>query len=1089
MVANRKLEICWPWLGLVLLMFFLGAGAWVFAAPSDGVQAAVIIGVVTDPAGNLPPAGTIVRLASPDGVTHGQAQVSPDDGTFSLGPVANGNYILQASAPAGSAYTPSVPQSLLVLGEPVDAGTLALTEPTVLGTVYAPDGVTPVTAAVEVERNGHLVQTSLAESGNIRLGGLLTGTYSLRANRVGDDPYWPSSFTPITVTATTTQSVALVLRPANVVGTVTDPQGVPVPGATIHVYGLALHVYRQDKSSPGGYFAIGDLPADDYLAVVEPPWWADSLIAAEPIAFSVPPALTDLGAVALRDAPKVLRGQVVSNVGDPVENAHVIANRLDHPGRGETLTNATGQYELRLGGGLWSVTVEPTPAANPGQWLYTDPPRLAFFHYNLALEQRTINFEVLTADATVVGSVVMPGGGPPPFTVTVSLRNNEGVGRTVLANPADGSFAVAVPHGNYRLFVQAEDPAFAGPPPQFLYVPVEDTLDVGEVMLLERDATISGVVVDSGGQGVGNVRLLAWTSDYLGAQTETSPDGSFALAVPAGTWLLRPDVPPEMAYIFGGEAISVTIGSTQTITGVDFILTDAPNMVLGRLVDSDGAPVGAYGTATAVGPAGPVNSAPIAGGSFALYLPDGDYQVGVTLSPGSDWLAGGPQPVSVLGGEVVELLVPLLPQDATIAGALWDPRQNVIPTGVEGYVMASNPWAGVGDQLDPANGTYRLGVSAGLWHLAYFVDPQSGYVVLDHHTAVPAESGQTVVVPLPVVQRDGVVLGRVLDPAGEPLAGATVAVEGLGRVLEQVTLRTTSDADGAFRLVVPHGVYRLRAAARPEEWLNPVIETVVVPRGGVVGGQVLAFRAPDVTLSGTVSLAGEAGQNGRVVIWAYTEDGAATHTTALLGESYSLPLLSGRDWTVGAVLETDHSFFATRTTFFVAGNADLDLLLNGPFAKPGPVSVSFAANEAQSLQLADGTRIFIPAGAMPVTGMVTLHITPIATFAHQHHARLYKYGYAFIATDEQGTPIMANFDQNVVITFAYDEAALVALNLREEGLRPAYFSTTTNSWTIPDSYVVDTEANRVTMQIDHFTDFSLLGGSQVYEVMLPTIVR
>ena len=200
-------------------------------------------------------------------------------------------------------------------------------------------------------------------------------------------------------------------------------------------------------------------------------------------------------------------------------------------------------------------------------------------------------------------------------------------------------------------------------------------------------------------------------------------------------------------------------------------------------------------------------------------------------------------------------------------------------------------------------------------------------------------------------------------------------------------------------------------------------------------------------------------------------------------------LIAGNTATVGAVLETDHSFFATRTTLFVAGNADLDLLLNGPFAKPGPVSVSFAANEAQSLQLADGTRIFIPAGAMPVTGMVTLHITPIATFAHQHHARLYKYGYAFIATDEQGTPIMANFDQNVVITFAYDEAALVALNLREEGLRPAYFSTTTNSWTIPDSYVVDTEANRVTMQIDHFTDFSLLGGSQVYEVMLPTIVR
>lgn len=80
-----------------------------------------------------------------------------------------------------------------------------------------------------------------------------------------------------------------------------------------------------------------------------------------------------------------------------------------------------------------------------------------------------------------------------------------------------------------------------------------------------------------------------------------------------------------------------------------------------------------------------------------------------------------------------------------------------------------------------------------------------------------------------------------------------------------------------------------------------------------------------------------------------------------------------------------------------------------------------------------------------MTGQVTLHITPIATFPHQHHARLYKYGYAFVATDETGTPITSSFNQNVTIRFSYDEASLDALGLLEQVLKPAYYSTSTQS--------------------------------------------
>jgi hypothetical protein len=166
----------------------------------------------------------------------------------------------------------------------------------------------------------------------------------------------------------------------------------------------------------------------------------------------------------------------------------------------------------------------------------------------------------------------------------------------------------------------------------------------------------------------------------------------------------------------------------------------------------------------------------------------------------------------------------------------------------------------------------------------------------------------------------------------------------------------------------------------------------------------------------------------------------------------------------------------------------LDLVLKGPFSKPGPVVTTFDTAEPHRVAPSDGTQIFIPAGAMPVNGTVTLHITPIATFPHQHHARLYTYGYAFVALDETGSPITRNFNQNVIIRFTYDESELQELELFESRLKPAYYSTSTQTWTVPESYVVDTANNLVTMQIDHFTDFSLLNGN-VNQMYLPVIIR
>lgn len=1079
----------WPFLTLVLLMLALMGGVLLTASPASA-QTGLISGVVTDPSGGLPPAGTTINLITPAGEAYGQATADPATGEFSLGPVANGNYILQAKPPSSSPYTPSLPQSVLIMGSSVNLGTVALTNPAITGTVFAPDGVTPVLARINVYRADMLVQTSLSVGGAIEVGGLPAGNYTIQAERQTTDPFWKSPQAAVTINDGVSQTVDLTLAPANVAGLITDPQGVPLPDAIVHVVGATNNLYRRDLTSPGGFFAVGDLPPDTYILVAEPPYYAaNGLVESEAQTFTVPPAFTDLGTIPLRDAPKILKGVVETNTGSPVENARVVANRLDYPGQEQTLTDSDGEYTMRLSGGLWAVTVEKTDLSDPSAWLYLDPPKLVFFNYDLDPDLKTLNFEVLTADAEVVGVIEMPDGGAPPFTTTVALRNNEGNGIGVTIDPTDGSFAIRVPNGNYRLFVNPEDPQYAGPPPEFIFVPANGTLDVGTLTLIEKDAVISGVVTDEMGMGVGDVQIVAWTRDYQGGQTRTNPDGSYALPVTPGNWQVKPDVPPTLPYIYDGEPTAVSIESMQTMTGTDFVLTSAPNRVVGQLVSPDGGPVLAQGTASATDDGGTVNNAPILAGEFTLYLPDGTFDIRSNLAPGSEWLPGPPQNVMVAGGETLSLTVSLMPQDATIAGALWDPRQEVVPTGVNGSVMADNYWAWVGAEIEPANGTYALGVSAGLWHMIYTVDLASGYVPLNHGLTVPVESGQTLGVPLPVAERDSVLSGVVLRPDGSPLAGAVVIADGIGSEVNQVVLRTISRDDGSFSLAVPYGMYKLHASHRNDmNWLNPVLQTVITPPDGMIDGITLQFRDPDVTLTGVATLANNPDANGRVTIWAYTDEGAATSTTALLGETYTLNLLSGLRWHVGAVFETPNSYFATRETLFMAGNETLDLSLEGPFAKPGPISVSFDASESQAVRLADGTEIFVPAGAMPTTGTVTLYVTPIATFPHQNYARLYNYGYAIVALDESGRPITEKFNQNVIISFSYSEEELADLSLNENNLKPAYFSTTTQSWTVPDGYVVNTANDRITMLIDHFTDFSLFSSGS-YEVFLPIMQR
>ena len=1084
---------------LALLLAALGATiAWAMATSG------AINGTVTSPGGYPLPPGTVVKLFEPGSETvHGQANVDLNTGAFSLGPVANGLYVLKAIPPVGSGYTQSPPVPVSVMGGPVTGVIVPLTRPQILGTVLAPGGL-PVTATVQVFLgSGDVLQVVPAPGGQFAIGGLPVGNYALRARPETDDPFWFSQLETISIGGPGTQTLTLTLRMAQFWGEVKDNLGNPVRNAIVHAADAAHpRMHHTDRTSATGFWAIGGLPlTGDFVIAAEPPFHRPELLPSQRITITLPGASNPY-TLTLNASPKIVSGTVTSNLGGsnglPVQNALVVAHRVDRQGEARTLSGTDGRYQLNLSAGLWALTVKPISTTTPTHWVFPLPPQLVHFRHDTTPEGKTQDFRVIIADSTVVGSVQLPGGTlgvPGTFSVTVALFNNEGVGRQTTVQVSE-PFTLRVPHGGYRVVVHPRTPQYLGPVIDPIRVEPGSTYNLGALTLVAKDAAITGTVRDDGGSGVAGIPVVAWRAgapDTL--RTRTGPDGQYVLPLVAGTWHVQPAPGPAQPYLYTGDGQSVTLASGEVKGGINFDLTDASATINGQLVDEAGNPLtDVDGWARAFGN-GMRSGAPIQGGQFAIFVPPGKYSVVADLPAGSEYMSGASKPVVVTDSISVTLTV--LEKDAVIAGGLWDPRKQEVVSGVDGAVgvWADGNWAAT--RINKGNGTFRMNVAAGLWRLGYRIDPDSGYVKIQPHINVPVDPRQTAVVPLWVVQKDGVITGTVLDPNGQPRAGVPVVARAVREAGKGVELRTLSADDGTFRLDVPHARYRLAALGGGPNLIKPAERIVDVGAGETSGGHVLQFRAADATLSGALTIAGPSGLSGEALVWAWSEDGgfikgrfpitAASGT--LSGGFYTLNVLSNTTWHIGAAFETDTQFWFVRDVVTLgSGNATLNLTLTGPHAKPGPVVVTFDAADPQRIELADGTHIFIPAGAMPVSGEVTLRIVPIATLPHQRHADVYKYGYAFLATDSSGQTIEDHFNQDVVIGFRYTDAELAALNIFEPNLRPAYYSTTDDNWTFPESYAVDTDANIVTMQIDHFTDFALTAG-EAQMLYLPLVLK
>nr|MBP7687430.1 carboxypeptidase regulatory-like domain-containing protein [Thermoflexales bacterium] len=811
-------------LGLMLAVLVLALSV---GATSASINAVTLNGTATLPNGALPvPNNTWAWLLNPDKSMHGASLVVTGTGAFSFAGVAPGAYFVRVVPPAhmlNLAPSPIRPVFITATVGTLNLPPLALTTPSVTGTVYVPGGLAPTNATVKVFAGPLLVEDRPTVNGNFVIGGLPTGTYTLRAEPLPDDAFWPARPVSISLVPSAPHYVTLTLQAAQITGVVREGANV-IEGARVHAITLGGE-RRSDVTGPLGRFALGDLPIGIQVVLkVEPPIDRGGLLPPAPMTVTTP-----ISNVALffGTSNKVVGGAVKTNTGLSVTHALIEAHRMDALGRARTETDANGLYVLRLSPGVWSIDVKPISTTLPHNWIDPNPPRLVQFDDTVRPEAKTLNFNVITADAHVIGAVELPDHSTPPFTVTVALHNDEGLGRAQDVDPL-GHFAFDVPHGVYNLEVRVFDPRFAAPPLRPVYARPLTTTVVPTITLIPRNAFISGTLTNGA-----NVPVIAWSPDtHATFGTRANDDGGYAIGVYSGTWLVRPAPLPDQPVIFNGDPATVTLAFNQVVPNVNFTLINADAVIHGTLVDDTHTPVTARGWASAVNADRSIrNGAPIDAGEFDVLVPSGTYTVSIDLPDGQRFMWNGErQLTTVASGETATVTFTLIEKTAIFKGSAWDKRADK-SVAVDGRVWAAH--SALDDGLHTATdlkagGYFTLPVPAGLWHLNYAIDPEADYLKAAGARSYGLQAGQTQIMPLPVLKKDALLTGTVVLTDGvTPARGAIVIAEGLSPEVNGLTLRAPVNDDGRFALQLPFGLYNVRSVRVPDRGLiNPVVKGV-----------------------------------------------------------------------------------------------------------------------------------------------------------------------------------------------------------------------------------------------------------------------
>lgn len=396
-------------------------------------------------------------------------------------------------------------------------------------------------------------------------------------------------------------------RPARIVGRVVDAAGAPVPGAEVYAAGhedvavLRLDLTVATVSGPeDGAFSF-ELPPGVLDLVV---WRAGYRPAVVADVVAVAGETKDLGAIAL-DPGKAISGRVVTEDGDPVAGAEVVAYRDESlaasvllPGPrgagawgGRAATGPSGEFRVAgLGDGDFFLRAEGVGIRMAG-----DP---------VVAVAGATNVRIVVKRIRVATGLVLSLDGRKPVagaTVTLTARSPAWSVRLLVPTDEAGRFVVDLSDERFgaeglRFDVQIAGDAFedfARNDLTLAQVSPEGALTLELVPAPPQEpGTLRGRVLYDTGEPFANGRLkLSFSREMRAPQifdTETGPDGSFEVSgITPGEYSLRTASENERVLRDSGKRLLIPPGGTET---TEITLPRGGDLVI-SVVDPRGDPV------------------------------------------------------------------------------------------------------------------------------------------------------------------------------------------------------------------------------------------------------------------------------------------------------------------------------------------------------------------------------------------------------------------------------------------------------------------------------------------------------------------
>lgn len=985
-----------------------------------------IMGTIKDPSGNpidFSGGGWVnCNLFNTDHSQNLNASFDSTTGVFRFGTVPTGTYTLECQV-NGVAFTNAVPRSVSVTsGVLLNVGEVRLTTSQIVGTVYAPDGVTPVgNANVQVHTDDWSVSQfgQSGQDGTYRVGGLPNGTYKIEVNAPwGSSAYVSPEASSVTVgSGVVTKNLQFVQATKFLTGRVTKSNGQVVSGANVNANKDGGSGFANAQTDSNGNYELrlsggswnvmvnpnmgpGAVPPDWFFS--GPPLRAtfasNSTVESQTLSFTVEVANASI------------RGRAVKPDGSPLTNGNVDVRNQEGVGN-SSMISPDGSFTVNVKAGTYRVSI------------FTPDNSMSFSEMSVSVsENQTKDVGTLTGKtkaAKITGRVVKADGtGVPNVYMNAYMQGQPGWSNT--QSDSDGNFVLAVTAGRWGVNIdQGRNTkyVYSGPPVD-VDVPTESsTINIGNMTLTYADATITGSIVDPAGNVI--TGLCAW----LEARPATSfgpgnfgpgyggpvncQSGSFSISVPssvASTFTLALHTPPNAPYSSLDNQNVAVFANTTSTKNVTVKANDAT--VQGRLIDQNGNQISSCissrgwfgdvhferGGSWRGGEIGPDCS-------YNISLLSGEgYHLGYFIEPSNGFMMKPPDstPMTIAAGTTT-LNITVNKADATITGRVVDPNGN----GVDAFVFAGNwvEFEGKSDKEDFKNELHSDGKT----------NPDGSF-------------------SLGVLKNHQYEVGVGLPPGSSFISAK----------FERVDMRTASTANITLRLEKALGA-----------------------------------------MSGTVKFNGSPVNMAFVHCW--EENGGFTGSPANFGGTYSLNYKAGQ-WHCGADSFDGTTFYQSEEELVsITSQASIAkdfALKQSDFQVPPPVTTTFDAGSAQVISLNNGTTITIPSGALGNSGSnVTVTATPtVNNLFRMKNAQPFGVGYDLTALDASNNEI-TTFNSNVTVTFTYTDEQLEKLGLSEDTLLSKYFDETTSTYQSPIGITQDKESNTITIQTNHFTTFVLVSGA------------